>query len=84
MQTIKELLTELKNKLPRGSAQKITHRLKMQGNPLTRQYISRCLDPDHTDYSPVVILAAVTLAEEYTAEMNELCQRIGRLNDTIL
>ncbi len=84
MQTIKELLTELKNKLPRGSAKRIFQLLKMQGNPLTRQYISRCLDPDHSDYSWEVILAAVAIAEEYTAEMNELCQRIGRLNDTIL
>ena len=84
MQTRKEILTELKNKLPRGSAKKIFQLLIIQENPLTRQYISRCLNPDHKEYCPEVILAAVVIAEEYTAEMNDLCQRIGRLNDTIL
>jgi len=72
-------LAELKEKLVRGSPGKIQKRLKSKGIDYTRQYISRCLDPDHPSHNEVIIEEAVHMVEEQAVNMSKMRKRIGKL-----
>ena len=79
MRISKESLAELRNKLPRGSAQKIRSRLFKKNINFTQQYIYRCLDPDQDDYNPTIIDEAIKLGEEITKSIKEKEERVSHL-----
>ena len=79
MRISKESLAELRNKLPRGSAQKIRSRLFKKNIKFTQQYIYRCLDPDQDDYNPTIIDEAIKLGEEITRRIKKEEERVSRL-----
>jgi len=79
MRISKESLAELRNKLPRGSAQKIRARLIKKNIRFTQQYIYRCLDPDQDDYNPTIIDEAIKLGEEITKSIKEKEERVSHL-----
>ena len=83
MKISKESIAILRDKLPRGSAQKIRARLKKNNIRFTQQYIYRCLDPDHLDYNHLIIEEAIKFGEEIAIQKNELLQRIELLEKTI-
>ena len=83
MKNRKESLEQLRKSLPHGSFQKIRKRLMNKGIRFSLQYISRCLDPDHSDYNLIILEEAIMMGEENTLQIKELCQRIGHLDKTI-
>jgi len=80
----RETLAELRAKLPKGSAIKIQARLEKKRISFTKQYIYRCLDPNHKDYNQDIIDEAILFGEENAIQMKELRQRIEQLNSAIL
>jgi hypothetical protein len=76
MRLSKESLTELKNRLSRGSNKVIRERLKKKGFKYCQQYISSCLNPDHSDYKDVIVEEAILLVEEEAIQLYELHHRI--------
>ena len=79
MRISKESLAELRDKLPRGSAQKIRARLIKKNIRFTQQYIYRCLDPDQDDYNPTIIDEAIKIGEEITKSIKEKEERVSHL-----
>jgi arginyl-tRNA--protein-N-Asp/Glu arginylyltransferase len=79
MKISKESLGILKDKLPRGSVQKIRTRLINKGNRFSQQYIYRCLDPAQHDYNATIIDEAILLGEEMTKRIEEKEERVAHL-----
>ncbi|MEI6243303.1 MAG: hypothetical protein WCP39_07895 [Chlamydiota bacterium] len=80
----KEYVAELRNKLPYGSVQKIRTRLLDRDIRFSLQYVSRCMNPVHHDYNPIIIEEAIRLVEEDAVRISEMRKRIDLLNDPIL
>jgi hypothetical protein len=74
---------ELRDKLPRGSAEKIRLRLKKRGIIYTQQYIYRCLDPKHGDHNEKIIDEAINLGEELTLRIQEKEKRVTNLRTNL-
>ncbi len=83
MRISKESAAELRDKLPRGSAQKIRSRLIKKNIKFTQQYIYRCLDPDQDDYNPTIIDEAIKLGEEITKIIEEKEERVSHLRKAL-
>jgi len=83
MRISKERLTELRDKLPRGSAQKIRVRLMNKNIKFTLQYIYRCLHPEKQDYNVIIIDEAIILGEDITKSIQEKERRVMKLRKMI-
>lgn len=60
----KKALKRIKKDLPRGSANLISQRLKIQGHVFTADYIRRNLDPNNKRKNPIIISEAISLRKE--------------------
>ena len=76
----KDLLIKLKEKLFRGSPKIIRARLLAKDQPFSTNYISRCLNPEHKNFSQVIFEEAILLGEENVIHMKEFIQKIENLN----
>ena len=76
----RELLVKLKEMLFRGSPKIIRARLLVKDQPFSTNYISRCLNPDHKNFSQVIFEEAILLGEENVSHMNKYIQKVEQLN----
>jgi hypothetical protein len=82
MKLNRESLTELKDKLYRGSTKRIQLRLKDKGLIFSRQYICRCLDPNNTADNEDIIEEAICFVEDQAIQKTEMSKRIDDLKYT--
>ena len=77
----KESVAEIRRNLPYGSVKKIQVRLLEKKIQYSLQYISRCLNPDQSDYNQVIIDEAILLVIEISKQMIEMRRKIDFLNN---
>ena len=78
-----EVLTVLREELPRGSVPRIRKRLIEKDAPFSLQYIYRCLDPGKSDYKEIIIEEAVSLYEELALGAADLEERIMKVRKAL-
>lgn len=81
MKLNKDNLNQLKKCLPPGSISIVLIRLEKRGFIFSRQYIYRCLDPDHRNYNQVIIDEAIHLCIERLRLKNEMETKLNLLKD---
>ncbi|MCX6266001.1 MAG: hypothetical protein NTW16_01390 [Bacteroidetes bacterium] len=81
MEIRRKLLVKLKEKLFRGCPQIIRRRLLDKGQLYSSNYIARCLNPDHRNYSQAIIDEAIKLVTENAAKMESVRHKLDLLND---
>jgi hypothetical protein len=83
MRISNEALAVLRGELPRGSVPQIRRRLKKRQITFSAQYIYRCLDPDQTDYNPIIIDEAISLCEELIKGAENMEERVLQLRKAL-
>jgi hypothetical protein len=81
MKLSKENLKLLKACLPPRSVAVIALRLEQKGLVRTRQYIYRCLDPDHRNYNHMIINEAIYFCIERLRIKREIEAKLNHLKD---
>ena len=74
----------LREALPYGSLSRIRRRLKRKGKSFSVQYISRCLNPDKSDFNQAILDEAILLSREIKTQKQDIKRRILQFSTKIL